>query len=246
MLTSDFDFDLPQDRIAQHPLPRGTSRLLVIDPVQADRDRRFDDLPDLLGPNDLLILNNTKVLPARLFAQRESTGGRLEILLLEEHSPTRWEALIRPGRRARPGSVFRLSDGSTIEILKKEDGGRTLVEFSEPIFDRLEELGHVPLPPYIQRPDRGSDRVDYQTVYAKSPGAIAAPTAGLHFSVDLLSRLRSQGIRIAELTLHVGIGTFRPVQVERIEDLRWTSSDSSYPQRQSPQSPQRRNGADEL
>ena len=218
MRTSDFDFDLPDDRIAQHPIPRGTSRMLVVDPLQSDCDKRIDDLPDLLRPDDLLILNNTKVLPARLYAKRETTGGRLEILLLEEHSPTRWEALVRPGRRAQPGSMFRLPDDSTVEILAKGEGGKSTIKFSKPIFDRLDELGHMPLPPYIQRPDRESDRVDYQTVYAKRPGAIAAPTAGLHFSDQLLSKLRSHGVRVAELTLHVGIGTFRPVQVEQIEN----------------------------
>jgi S-adenosylmethionine:tRNA ribosyltransferase-isomerase len=218
MHTSDFDFDLPDDRIAQYPLPKGTSRLLVVDPLQEDRDKGIEDLPGLLRPNDLLVLNNTKVLPARLYARREISGGRLEILLVDEHSPTRWEALVRPGRLAQPGNRFRLPDDSTVEILEKGEAGKTTLEFSKPIFDRLDKLGHIPLPPYIQRPDRESDRVDYQTVYAREPGAIAAPTAGLHFSDQLLSRLRSHGIQIAELTLHVGIGTFRPVQVDRIED----------------------------
>lgn len=218
MLTADFDFDLPADRIAQHPLPRGTSRLLVVEAGGIDQDRNIADLPTLLRKGDLLVVNNTKVLPARLSARREATGGRFEILLLEELSQVRWEVLVRPARRARVGDILGLSDRLTLEVLEKGEGGRITVEFSEAIAGHLEQIGHVPLPPYIRRGDVDADRTDYQTVYARRPGAIAAPTAGLHFDTALLARLRAAGIEVAELTLHVGLGTFKPVTADVVED----------------------------
>jgi S-adenosylmethionine:tRNA ribosyltransferase-isomerase len=217
MRTSEFDFDLPEDQIAQHPLPRGTSRLLVVEPSGRNSGKKITDLPDLLDAGDLLVLNNTKVLPARLSAWREQTGGRLEILLLQKHSDTEWEVMVRPARRAKPGKHFILSDQISVEILTKSDEGRVTVEFSEPIAPHLDHIGHVPLPPYIRRADADSDRIDYQTVFASRPGAIAAPTAGLHFTDQLLSRIRAAGIRTAELTLHVGAGTFKPVKVDQID-----------------------------
>ncbi len=229
MLTSDFDFDLPEDRIAQQPLPRGASRLLVIEPAGHNSDRRVADLPDLLTKGDLLVLNNTKVLPARLSAWREKTGGQLEILLLEERSATEWEVMVRPARRAKPGKHYVLSDRISLEIINRGDDGKATVVFSEPIAPHLDTLGHVPLPSYIRRTDVDSDRINYQTVYASQPGAIAAPTAGLHFTNELLSRIRAAGIGIAELTLHVGAGTFRPVKVHQVADHRMDSEQFELP-----------------
>ncbi|MEJ2084161.1 MAG: tRNA preQ1(34) S-adenosylmethionine ribosyltransferase-isomerase QueA [Acidobacteriota bacterium] len=230
MFTSDFDYDLPADRIAQHPVPRGTSRLLRVDADGTCRDRSIDHLADLLRTGDLLVLNNTRVLPARLTARRESTEGALEILLLVERSAAEWEVLLRPARRARPGQLYRLSDELSAVILERAEGGRAVVRFSEPIEPHLDRLGHIPLPPYIHRLDTDSDRTDYQTVYASRPGAIAAPTAGLHLTQDLLSRIRSSGVNIAELTLHVGIGTFKPVDAVEIQNHRMESERFELPE----------------
>jgi len=218
MLTSEFDFDLPKDRIAQHPVRRGTSRLLRLGTRDECRDSSIDQLDELLRSGDLLVLNNTRVLPARLRARREATQGHLEILLLEEHSATEWEVLLRPARRARPGQTYRLSDALTVEIVDRGEGGRAVVRFSDAIEPHLDRLGHMPLPPYIHRHDAETDHTDYQTVYASRPGAIAAPTAGLHLTEELLSRIRSSGVGIAELTLHVGIGTFKPVDAQEIQN----------------------------
>ena len=222
MLTRDFDYELPPDRIAQRPAPRGESRLLVLDREGPERHRRVRDLPELLRPGDLLVINDTRVIPARLFGRRAG-GGRIEILLTGKAGERDWDALVKPGRRARPGTVIHLEEGLTAEVSDKEETGRHRLRFSEPIEPHLERLGHVPLPPYIQREDEAEDRERYQTVWAKSPGAIAAPTAGLHFSQELLDRLAATGIGIAEVTLHVGIGTFKPVTAERIEDHRMDS-----------------------
>jgi S-adenosylmethionine:tRNA ribosyltransferase-isomerase len=222
LLTRDFDYELPPDRIAQHPVPRGASRLLVLDREGPERHRRVSDLPELLRPGDLLILNDTRVIPARLFGRR-SSGGQIEILLTGKAGAREWDALVKPGRRARPGTVIHLDEGLTAEVAEKEENGRHRLRFSEPIEPHLERLGHIPLPPYIQREDEAEDRERYQTVWAKSPGAIAAPTAGLHFSREILDRLAAAGIAIAEVTLHVGLGTFKPVTAERIEDHRMES-----------------------
>ncbi len=223
MLTRDFDYELPPARIAQHPVPRGESRLLVLDREGQDRHRRVRDLPELLRPGDLLVINDTRVIPARLFG-RCAGGGRIEILLTVKAGERDWDALVKPGRRARPGTVIYLEEGLdeglTAEVVDKEETGRHRLRFSEPVEPHLERLGHIPLPPYIQREDEAEDRERYQTVWARSPGAIAAPTAGLHFSRELLDQLAAGGIGIAEVTLHVGIGTFKPVIAERIEDHR--------------------------
>ena len=219
--TDDFDFELPQELIAQHPAPRGTSRLMVLD-RGSGAVRHFDvgHLPKLLRPDDFLLLNDTRVIPARLYAHRP-TGRKFELLLLRQVDGGGWEALLRPSARARTGECLELSDGGGVVPVERRGEGRWLVRF-DPVLDleRLDLLGEMPLPPYIERPQGGAeeDRSAYQTVYAAHPGAVAAPTAGLHFTDELLESIRAAGIEIASLTLHVGLGTFRPVQVEDIAD----------------------------
>ena len=220
MLTSDFEYDLPASSIAQEPLPRGESRLLVLDRSGPERHARVRDLPRLLRPGDLLVLNDTRVIPARLFGRRAAGGGRMELLLVERVSEREWDALVKPGKRAKPGTEIELASSLTAEVIDKGEDGRFRLRFSEPIEPHLERLGHVPLPPYIHRPDTPEDRERYQTIYARSPGAIAAPTAGLHFTAELLREIEGAGIGIARVTLHVGIGTFKPVTAERIADHR--------------------------
>ncbi len=220
---ADFDYPLPAGAIAQHPAPRGESRLLVLDREGAGRHRRVRDLPALLRPGDLLVVNDTRVIPARLFARRVGGGGRVELLLVERVGAAEWEALAGPGRRARPGTQLELAPGLTAEVVSTAPTGRRLLRFSEPIEPHLERLGHVPLPPYIQRADEPADRERYQTVYARHPGAVAAPTAGLHLSGELLAALAAAGVERAELTLHVGPGTFKPVTNERVDEHRMES-----------------------
>jgi len=220
VLVRDFDFALPDERIAQEPAPRGASRLLVLDALGAARHRSIGDLVELLRPGDLLVVNDTRVIPARLFAERAGSGGAIELLLVERRSEQLWDCLVRPGRRARPGSELRLGGSLTARVVAIGDDGRRTVEFSEPLEPHLDALGHVPLPPYIDRPDRAEDRERYQTVYAANPGAIAAPTAGLHFSDELLARLAARGVERAAVTLHVGIGTFKPVTAELVHEHR--------------------------
>lgn len=222
MLTSDFDYDLPAASIAQEPAPRGESRLLVLDRPAPERHARVRDLPRLLRPGDLLVLNDTRVIPARLYG-RSAGGGRMEILLIERVAEREWEALVKPGKRARPGAAIEIAEGLAAEVVDKREEGsahRYLLRFSEPIEPHLERLGHIPLPPYIHRPDTPEDRERYQTVYASRPGAVAAPTAGLHFSEELLREIAAAGIETARVTLHVGIGTFKPVAAERTEEHR--------------------------
>ncbi|HVS00936.1 MAG TPA: tRNA preQ1(34) S-adenosylmethionine ribosyltransferase-isomerase QueA [Thermoanaerobaculia bacterium] len=231
MRTADFDFDLPPGRIAQHAVPRGESRLLVLDREGPERHRTVRDLPALLRPDDLLVLNDTRVIPARLFGRRAG-GGRIELLLVErpdESNEREWDALAKPGRRAKPGTVIEL-DGLTAEVVDKREDGRHRLRFSEPIEPHLDRLGHIPLPPYIQRPDAAEDRERYQTVFARSPGAIAAPTAGLHFSEELLREIAAAGIETATVTLHVGIGTFKPVAAEEVEEHRMDSERYEVPE----------------
>ncbi len=219
MLTSDFEYDLPASSIAQEPAPRGESRLLVLDRTGPDRHARVSDLPRLLRPGDLLVLNDTRVIPARLYG-RSAGGGKMEILLVEPLAEREWDALVKPGRRARPGARFEIGEGLTAVVIDRLEDGRFRLRFSEPVEPHLERLGHIPLPPYIHRPDTPEDRERYQTVYARRPGAVAAPTAGLHFSEELLREIEAAGIEIARVTLHVGIGTFKPVSAERIEEHR--------------------------
>ncbi len=222
MLTSDFDYHLPPERIAQEAAPRGESRLLVLDREGPDRHARIRDLPRLLRPGDLLVLNDTRVIPARLYGRRPS-GGRMEVLLIERRGVREWDALVKPGRRAQPGTRLDFEDGLAAEVMDKREDGRHLLRFSEPVEPHLDRLGHIPLPPYIHRPDTPADRERYQTVYARHPGSVAAPTAGLHFTEELLGEIEATGIEIARVTLHVGIGTFKPVSAERVEAHRMES-----------------------
>lgn len=223
MLTTDFDYHLPPDRIAQVPSARGTSRLLVLRRAAGSLEHRaVADLPALLDPSDLLLLNDTRVIPARLWARR-STGRRFELLLLRACDERHWESLLRPSARARRGEPLALDDGGSVTPVERVGDGRWLLECRPPLdLERLERLGEPPLPPYIERPSgaRPTDREDYQTVYARAPGAVAAPTAGLHFTPELLEDLGRNGVELGFLTLHVGLGTFRPVAVERVCDHR--------------------------
>ena len=231
MLVRDFDYFLPSERIAQEPVARGESRLLVLEEPAGStaRHRRIGDLPELLRAGDLLVVNDTRVIPARLFGRRlgdgGEEGGRIEILLVERlegegAQGEEWEVLARPGRKVRDGVRIRFEDGLEAEVVGRVEDGRYRARFSEPVGPHLERLGHVPLPPYIKRADRAEDRERYQTVFAERPGAIAAPTAGLHFTPELLERLAARGIAIARVTLHVGIGTFKPVTAELVHEHR--------------------------
>jgi S-adenosylmethionine:tRNA ribosyltransferase-isomerase len=219
--TKDFDYTLPEHLIAQHPADRrDLSRLLVYDRQSGTvAHRHFRDVVEYIRPDDCLVLNDTRVIPARLLGKREDTGGAMEFLLLKDHGNDVWETLVKPGRRAQIGTRFTFGDGVlTAEVLSKTDGGGRLVRFFyEGVFaEVLDRVGLMPLPPYIH--EKLEDPERYQTVYARYRGSAAAPTAGLHFTEELLDTIREQGTAIAKLTLHVGLGTFRPVKEERIED----------------------------
>lgn len=221
MKVSDFDFYLPEELIAQHPLEkRDTSRLMVLDKNTGNIEHKhFHDIVDYLNEGDTLVLNNTRVMPARLIGEKEETGGKIEFLLLKRIEGDKWECLAKPGKRARIGQKFTFGNGklkcTVVDIV--EEGNR-IIEFSyEGIFEQvLDELGEMPLPPYIT--ERLEDRERYQTVYSKEKGSAAAPTAGLHFTEGLLNKLKEKGVNIAYLTLHVGLGTFRPVKVDDINE----------------------------
>jgi S-adenosylmethionine:tRNA ribosyltransferase-isomerase len=226
---SDFDYALPPEAIAQHPAPqRDAARLLVLDRTGAapPAHHSFRDLPGLLAPGDLLVLNRSRVLPARLLGRRAG-GGAAEVLLLypEPEDAARWRALVRPSRRLRAGDVVTVAEGFTATLADGPpagDGSRRVVlaaaEGTVP--DAIERHGHVPLPPYIQRQDEAEDRLRYQTVYAREPGSVAAPTAGLHFSEAVFAALAARGIAWTEVVLHVGPGTFLPVRTEKVEEHR--------------------------
>lgn len=221
MKTSDFYYDLPPELIAQTPLERRDgSRLMTLDRVSgAVGHYHFYDLPDFLRPGDCLILNDSRVLPARLLGHRLPGGGACEVLLLIDRGDKTWECLVRPGRKMRPGTRLSFGDGQlTAEVMAETEGGNRLVRFDyEGIFlEVLERLGKMPLPPYIKA--ELQDRERYQTVYSKVTGSAAAPTAGLHFTRPLLERIRAKGVEIGYVTLHVGLGTFRPVKEEEITD----------------------------
>ncbi|BDF71005.1 S-adenosylmethionine:tRNA ribosyltransferase-isomerase [Oscillospiraceae bacterium] len=221
MKTSDFDFHLPDELIAQTPLERrDASRLLVLDKdTGATQHMHFYDLPKLLNPGDCLVLNDSRVLPARLLGRREPTGGAVEVLLLIDRGDKVWECLVRPGRKVKPGARLSFGDGLlTADVLESTEGGNRLIRFHyEGIFlELLERLGKMPLPPYIKEELQDPER--YQTVYSREVGSAAAPTAGLHFTRQLLEQIQAMGVRVCYVTLHVGLGTFRPVKEEEITD----------------------------
>ena len=221
MKLSDFHFDLPRELIAQQPLVRrSASRLLRLDRRSgALRDAAFRDLPDLLAPGDLLVFNNTRVIPARLFGRKE-TGGRVEIMLERLLDDRECLAQLRVSKPLRVGGRILLEDGSVLEVVARDGAFFHLRSAGPGLAVLLERFGHMPLPPYITRDDTREDRERYQTVYARHPGAVAAPTAGLHFDATVLAALAARGIERAEVTLHVGAGTFQPVRCENVEDHR--------------------------
>jgi S-adenosylmethionine:tRNA ribosyltransferase-isomerase len=224
----DFDFDLPPELIAQEPSPeRGGSRLLVLRRSSGVLEHAsFSALPALLQPGDLLVVNNTRVFPARLLGRRVPSGGAVECLLVADLGDDHWEALVHPGQKLKPGAEMIFEGRLTLhgEVLERRFHGRRVVRLwtggGESVSDAVDAIGHIPLPPYIKRADRAQDRDRYQTVFARPRGSVAAPTAGLHFTQGLLTALRDRGVEVAEITLHVGYGTFQPVRVERVEDHR--------------------------
>ncbi len=219
MKTSDFYYDLPQELIAQDPLEeRSSSRLLVLDRKTGEREHRvFREIVDFLHPGDCLVVNNTKVIPARLMGVKEGTGAGIEVLLLKRCEDNVWETLVKPGKKARPGARISFGDGLlTGEVLEVVEEGNRRIRFTyEGIFEEiLDRLGQMPLPPYITHQLKDKNR--YQTVYARHEGSAAAPTAGLHFTPELLEAIKEKGVKLAHVTLHVGLGTFRPVKVEDV------------------------------
>ena len=245
MLVSDFHYDLPEELIAQVPLQdRAASRLLHLDCTSGQgchlNDRQFRDFPDLLRPSDLVIFNNTRVFPARLYGRRGGVRsqpvsdrnpaartflqGRIEVLLTRQLSqdPNTWECLVRPGRKIGVGEqlFFGEQDELRADIISRGSFGERQIRFApvEDFFAHVEKIGHIPLPPYIAREDSFADRERYQTIYAQQRGSVAAPTAGLHFTLEILARMRGRGIETAEITLHVGLGTFQPVRGPKVED----------------------------
>lgn len=219
MKLTDFDFDLPEELIAQRPVePRDASRLLVVHRGGgALEHRHFRDLQEYLRPGDALVVNETRVLPARLLGQREGSGGAIEVLLLKRLDRDRWETLVKPGKKARPGQRIRFGDGLLTATVEEttEVGGRIISFTYQGVFEEiLDRLGQMPLPPYIH--EQLADPERYQTVYARERGSAAAPTAGLHFTPELLARIQSMGVEVHKVLLHVGLGTFRPVQAENV------------------------------
>lgn len=238
MNISDFDYELPPDRIAQRPLAeRDASRMLLLDRrTGAWEDRQFREFPALLRGNELIVLNNARVIPARLFGHREGIHAeplgrhnparheflktQIEVLLVRQIEPDRWEALVRPGRKIPTGECIVFGDGLKAIVEGRGAFGLRILSFDPAgaLENTLQKLGHIPLPPYIKREDEPADRERYQTVYARAGTAVAAPTAGLHFTPEILQRLRERGVEIAEITLDVGLGTFEPVRTERLEE----------------------------
>lgn len=219
MDVKDFDYELPEELIAQDPLEdRSSSRLMVLDKNSGEFEHRiFKDIIDYLNPGDCLVLNNTKVIPARLYGVKEGTLANIELLLLKRRENDIWETLVKPGKKAKPGTKIIFGDGLLVgEIIDIVEEGNRLIQFSyDGIFEEiLDQLGQMPLPPYITHTLKDKNR--YQTVYAKYDGSAAAPTAGLHFTKELLEKVKHKGVKIAEVTLHVGLGTFRPVKVDNI------------------------------
>lgn len=221
MNVKDYDYDLPEELIAQNPLEdRSSSRLMVLDRQTGDVEHRhFTDILEYLHPGDCLVINNTKVIPARLFGVKEDTQAKIEVLLLKRKENDIWETLVKPGKKAKPGTKLVFGDGLlTAEVVDVVEEGNRLIQFHyDGIFEEiLDQLGQMPLPPYITHQLKDKNR--YQTVYAKYDGSAAAPTAGLHFTKELLQKVKDMGVDIAEVTLHVGLGTFRPVKVDNVLD----------------------------
>jgi S-adenosylmethionine:tRNA ribosyltransferase-isomerase len=232
MKLSDFKYDLPEELIAQYPSDkRGNSRLMVLNRnEQSVADENFHDITDYLNEGDALVINETKVFPARLIGFKEKTNAQVEVLLLRQLEDTMWEVLVKPARKVRIGNRLVIADTLGCDVIDNTISGGRVVKFDDngngkDFFDLVEEVGNSPLPPYIKRPTEPIDKERYQTVYAKNTGAVAAPTAGLHFTDKILEKLQAKGIEIIPLTLHVGLGTFRPVQVE---DLSRHQMDSEY------------------
>ncbi len=241
---TDFDFALPERLIAQQPpAERGQSRMLTVDRASGElRDGHFSEFPSLLREGDLLVLNDSQVIPARLYARRtlrrekEAPTGRIEVLLTEPMGDNRWHALVRPGRKIAIGErlVFPDPDGEIAleaEVLERGEFGDRLIEFApvEDFFGVLDRIGHIPLPPYIHREDGSADRERYQTVFSRERGSVAAPTAGLHFTPQMLEHIVARGVEIARVTLHVGLGTFAPLRVERVDEVRLHNERYSIP-----------------
>jgi S-adenosylmethionine:tRNA ribosyltransferase-isomerase len=229
MRVDDFDFELPDALIAQAPRPRGESRLLVLDRASASwREARFADLPGLLDGGDLVVANDTRVFPARLLGRRDPSGGAAECLLLEREDAAHWQALVHPGQKLKPGARLVFDDpdrapGVVVraEVIERRFFGRRLIrleaEGADDVDAAVDAIGHMPLPPYIRRPDTDRDRETYQTIFARDRGSVAAPTAGLHFDETTIAALAAAGVGWATVTLHVGYGTFKPVRVETVE-----------------------------
>lgn len=251
MKVSDLDYELPRELIAQHPLPeRDASRLLLVERSrQTCEDHRFRELPELLHGHELLVVNNTRVLPARLLGRRlgvrAQPPGRhnrarhsflkseIEVLLTRRLSDNVWEALVRPGRKMRSGERVLFGEGDLeAEVIGRGEFGARRLRFSctGDVSQTIERLGHVPLPPYIDRPDEPADRERYQTIFARHDGAVAAPTAGLHFTPEVLERLRQRGIELCEITLQVGLGTFQPIRCENFQNYRMSSEEYEIPE----------------
>ena len=235
LLVSDFDFELPEELIAQQPpAERGASRMMLLNRATGEvEDRQFSDFAAQLKPGDLLVLNDSRVIPARLYARRtlrrekKKPTGRIEVMLTEPAGDNRWHALVRPGRKIAIGEhlVFPAPSGEIVleaDVLERGQYGDRLIEFApvDDFFGILERIGHMPLPPYIHRDDASNDRERYQTVYSQEKGSVAAPTAGLHFTPEMLDNLATRGVEIARITLHVGLGTFAPLRVERVDEVR--------------------------
>jgi S-adenosylmethionine:tRNA ribosyltransferase-isomerase len=221
---SEFHYDLPEELIAQEPsAARDGARMLVVDRVRGGwEDRIFRDLPEYIRAGDCVVLNDSRVLPSRLFGHKADRDAKLQVFLIKQLSADarEWTALVRPGRKVRIGDVIHFEGGLQIEVIAWGEMGERTIRFADAdrLFERLEEIGHIPLPPYIHREDRAEDRERYQTVYARERGSVAAPTAGLHFTETVLAHLRAAGAEIARATLHVGLGTFQPIHAERIEE----------------------------
>lgn len=233
MKTSDFYYDLPKELIAQTPVePRDSSRLLLLDRKSGEiTHKHFYDVIDYLNPGDLLVANDSRVLPARIFGIKEGTGARVEFLLLKQISGNRWETLCKPGKKAREGSKFDFDDGLLkAEVVEVKDDGNRIVDFDcdENFFATLDKIGQMPLPPYITEELKDKER--YQTVYSHELGSAAAPTAGLHFTNELMQKIRDKGVNIAYVTLHVGLGTFRPVKVDDVTNHKMHSEHYEMPE----------------